>query len=507
LLMKKGEPMMNFFTDLVTYLFRCNTDVTSLLSGTAIKAVVAYISDYISKPSLRTYIVFDTIKSVFDKNTELITGGLERSEKGRKIMTQIVNSLTSKMEIGAPMASLYLLGNPDHYTSHSFVPFYWKSFVYEARHCFIKEYTDGKDEGNLVLKRVADSVVGTSPVFDYIYRPLAFDGMCLYDWIRLSEKKRIPREKSTVAPEGCPQRSSSKFSDYHKFTEDHPLHSTHHVRVLTKGEGNIPNFVGGSLPRHDKGDLEYYASTMLALFAPWRSGADLKEEDMPWSQRFHDFHFSDRHSEIMKFFNVRYECLDARDDYAAQMREDSTKLDTVDWANDKFPYDADDDDDWGDKDTVFPRTDENHISNDNVVGKLTSKWNYDKAVIEQNLRSSGWLSPSLSPVELDNTKSLVVEKGIKPCHWKSRVKDKRDEVLEKRNSCMTQHPSQHNTTVSKMAVNSNPNEVRIVDHTYLKKSFQPHSVNDCLLINGTVDRFSLNNEQARAFRIVANHAT
>ncbi|KAH7907984.1 hypothetical protein BJ138DRAFT_1137322 [Hygrophoropsis aurantiaca] len=75
LLMKKGEPMMNFFTDLVTYLFRCNTDVTSLLSGTAIKAVVAYISDYISKPSLRTYIVFDAIKSVFEKNTELISDG------------------------------------------------------------------------------------------------------------------------------------------------------------------------------------------------------------------------------------------------------------------------------------------------------------------------------------------------------------------------------------------------------------------------------------------------
>ncbi|KAH7918708.1 hypothetical protein BV22DRAFT_1024128, partial [Leucogyrophana mollusca] len=65
--MKKGEPLLNSFTYLVTYLFRCNTDVTSLLSGTAIKAVVAYISDYISKPSLKTYVVFDTIKSVFDK--------------------------------------------------------------------------------------------------------------------------------------------------------------------------------------------------------------------------------------------------------------------------------------------------------------------------------------------------------------------------------------------------------------------------------------------------------
>jgi hypothetical protein len=50
---------MNTVAPLLTYLFRCNTDVTSLLSGTAIKAVVAYISDYITKPSLKTYMVFE----------------------------------------------------------------------------------------------------------------------------------------------------------------------------------------------------------------------------------------------------------------------------------------------------------------------------------------------------------------------------------------------------------------------------------------------------------------
>ncbi|KIM78334.1 hypothetical protein PILCRDRAFT_49114, partial [Piloderma croceum F 1598] len=64
---KKGEPMLNNVTGEVTYLIRSNSDVTSLLSGTAIKAVVAYISDYISKPSLKTYLIFEAIKSVIDK--------------------------------------------------------------------------------------------------------------------------------------------------------------------------------------------------------------------------------------------------------------------------------------------------------------------------------------------------------------------------------------------------------------------------------------------------------
>ncbi|KAF8873000.1 hypothetical protein BD779DRAFT_1392230, partial [Infundibulicybe gibba] len=60
-------------------------------------------------------------------------GGTEtRREKARRLMTRIVNNLSAKMEIGAPMACMYLLDNPDHYTSHKFVPFYWQSFVREA---------------------------------------------------------------------------------------------------------------------------------------------------------------------------------------------------------------------------------------------------------------------------------------------------------------------------------------------------------------------------------------
>jgi ferredoxin len=70
--MKKGEAQMNTFTPLLTYLLRCNTDVTSLLSGTAVKAVVAYVTEYVTKPGLKTYSIFDTIHSVFDRNSELI---------------------------------------------------------------------------------------------------------------------------------------------------------------------------------------------------------------------------------------------------------------------------------------------------------------------------------------------------------------------------------------------------------------------------------------------------
>ena len=113
--MKEIEPWLNTFTPLVTYLFRCNTDVTSLSSGTAIKAVVIYVSDYITKTTLKTNTIFDSIRSVFHKNAEMIGGTLPMQEKARRIMTKIVNLLSAKAEMGS-MIFMYLLGNPDHYS-------------------------------------------------------------------------------------------------------------------------------------------------------------------------------------------------------------------------------------------------------------------------------------------------------------------------------------------------------------------------------------------------------
>ena len=114
------DEMMNTFSYITTFLFWCNTDVTSLLSGTAIRAVIAYVTDYISKSPLKMYGMLESVKTVFDHRTDLINGSKERGEKARKLVTAIVNSMTTKMEIGSPMASAYLLGQPDHYTSHKF---------------------------------------------------------------------------------------------------------------------------------------------------------------------------------------------------------------------------------------------------------------------------------------------------------------------------------------------------------------------------------------------------
>ena len=172
--MKKEEAQINTYSPIITYLFHCNTDVTCLNYGTAIKAVVLYVSDYITKSALKTHTIFETVKEIFQKNDSFLHSDVDLKEKGRSLISKVVNSLSAKMEFSAPMIFLYLLGNPDHYTNYNFVSFYWRSFVTEARSVFVDsddqlEAQETKNE-KLTLINSNSQIVAVNAVHDYIYR-------------------------------------------------------------------------------------------------------------------------------------------------------------------------------------------------------------------------------------------------------------------------------------------------------------------------------------------------
>ena len=131
----------------MSYLLRCNHDVTSLLSGTAIKSVIAYVADYITKTPLKTHVMFESVQKVFERNPEIVNSDKSMKDKARPIITKIVNALTAASEIGGPMASMYLLKHPDHYTSHKFRVCFWKTYVYEVMRAWEDSDKIG-EEGN-----------------------------------------------------------------------------------------------------------------------------------------------------------------------------------------------------------------------------------------------------------------------------------------------------------------------------------------------------------------------
>ena len=134
-------------------------------------------------------------------NTELLRGTKSKREKARSLITKIVNSLTAASEIGGPMASMYLLKHPDHYTSHKFKICFWRGYVYEVMKAWDDSYKideEGKSKVMLNWKKNGEhnkEIVAMSPVLDYIWRPAEYGNVSLYDWIRLSEKHRVPQPR------------------------------------------------------------------------------------------------------------------------------------------------------------------------------------------------------------------------------------------------------------------------------------------------------------------------
>ncbi|KDQ25068.1 hypothetical protein PLEOSDRAFT_33150, partial [Pleurotus ostreatus PC15] len=90
--------------------------------------------------------------------------------------------MSAKLELGSPMISMYLLGHPDHYTSHEFVVFYWRSFVAEARSYWHQnDAYQTTDKVSLIKQN--GGIVALTNVHDYIFRPEELSEMCLYEWV------------------------------------------------------------------------------------------------------------------------------------------------------------------------------------------------------------------------------------------------------------------------------------------------------------------------------------
>ncbi|KAJ7109036.1 hypothetical protein C8R43DRAFT_846393, partial [Mycena crocata] len=335
-------------------------------------------------------------------------------------MRKMVNSMSAKLEIGSPMASMYILGNPDHYASHEYVPFAWRPFVH--------------------------NFVPSTKVDDYRYRPVVYNNVTLYEWIQCSQKKKrnlqelaefeeevdednledefdyeedgfgeIDRDEELIGSADARDDVSDWETDdeddiiinkhtriqkarkpvQHAFLPGHGLFPSHSVSCNFERLARvIPNFIGGAVPRSDKGDRAAYCMTMLTLFKPWREPSDLKDPLSTWDQAFKDHQFTERQTELLRNFDVRYECNDARDDHYAQMQK---KLNAAkkSGANgfppgfvsykDKFADDVNDFD-YGSDDENMPDD-----VDDGPKGRRTLQMIRESKDIRNIMETSGWL--------------------------------------------------------------------------------------------------------------------
>ena len=372
-------------------------------------------------------------------------------------------------------------------------------------------------------------IVGLSPVFDYIYRSAELQNVTLYDWIAQFKRIKIPKSNSKNKQESRDIESLEDFlsdissqSDFsendssdkdfenlleeeyeflpHKslgknmyaYMPSHPLYATHATKFNPDNLKIVPNFIGPPLPRRDQGDREYYCSTMLTFFKPWRTGNDLKNLNTTWDEEFNSYKFTAQQKQLMKNFNIRYECLDARDDYRAQMKKGVDPLFVGNW-----------------EDTTDDVEDNNSSSNANIefddepqdlqnIGNAQLSRMKNIAQINQVL---GWNKEKLKSGYVVH--HFRPEKILSGSDWNAEVSKKRQEILDKRNIYNNVKNKEINKQLHPNS-NHNINSVKIIDKSYLQKDFNGGVHQK--VITESFEKFNLNSEQKRAFQIIANHA-
>jgi hypothetical protein len=97
-------------------------DIKFTWSGSDAKALVYYITDYVTKMSLSFHDTFSLVqKSITSLQNSLQQADKESAvEKSRKLVLRCYNTLASQQELSRVQVASYLMNWDDHYTTHKF---------------------------------------------------------------------------------------------------------------------------------------------------------------------------------------------------------------------------------------------------------------------------------------------------------------------------------------------------------------------------------------------------
>jgi hypothetical protein len=288
--------------------------------------------------------------------------------------------------------------------------------------------------------------------------------------------------------------SRSRSKNVFHFQKEHPLHGSHAMYLIRDNSYRVPNFAGANFTRCDQGDREYYFCLMLTLFKPWRHGSDLKESSTSsWEDVFQGHSFQGNEIDMMNNFNIRYECLDARDDFHAQLNKGAATNLFGSWE----AMDAEDNDCVDRSDMNGPSIEFDDVPSDPLaLGQKQIRRMKEMEMVNHMLTAtgwSGWTDPILGNADRQHP-TLRPNKNFSGKEWEQEVDKEKQRILEKKN----EHNAPRNIATSNEQVPFQegiivPNIVKVVDKSYFEKKFRVAGLSDA--IDDIVERFSLNSDQ------------
>lgn len=129
ILLRRLHPWIASYNDLVIFLMQSNMDIKHIGSGEGAKALIYYVTDYITKASLPAHLGLAALVYAIqrtDAKYNDVPTWTQRENSGA--LTILVNSMLSRQEISHQQVMSYLVGGGDHYTSHRFRHLHFRSF-------------------------------------------------------------------------------------------------------------------------------------------------------------------------------------------------------------------------------------------------------------------------------------------------------------------------------------------------------------------------------------------
>ncbi|CAF4668132.1 unnamed protein product [Rotaria sp. Silwood2] len=120
--MCRSHPWINNFNEWIISAFRSNMDIKFIWIGNDAKALVYYITDYVTKSSLAFYDMFALAQQgiKYIEQHQPLNGTDKAVEQSRKLVLRCYKMIASHQEVSGVQVASYLMNYGDHYTTHTF---------------------------------------------------------------------------------------------------------------------------------------------------------------------------------------------------------------------------------------------------------------------------------------------------------------------------------------------------------------------------------------------------
>ncbi|KAH7871984.1 uncharacterized protein C8R40DRAFT_1053578, partial [Lentinula edodes] len=121
------DGLVNNFNEYIIRAIRCNMDIKFIGSGASAKAVMYYITNYITKSQLKVHVAYAALERAVKRLDEQDIDDDPLMVRAKRLLQKCAYMMISQQEMSAQQVCTYLLGLDDHFTSHSYQNLYWAS--------------------------------------------------------------------------------------------------------------------------------------------------------------------------------------------------------------------------------------------------------------------------------------------------------------------------------------------------------------------------------------------